>query len=235
MPTWWPVPVLLVTVGALILVDERAPHNGPRNLRWVAVWKPLSTLLVILIAALAFTRPNVDATYSALVLAGLLLSLAGDVLLIFPSSRAFTFGLVAFLCAHLAYIAAFVHVQTAYALGSNRPAEVISAAVLALVAGAVFGLLRPTLGKMKAPVVLYMLVISVMVHRALATALVYPTASPFPMLIVAGALLFYASDAILAIDRFKLGGAMPRGHLLNLSTYYAGQLLIALSVSSLTL
>ena len=56
-----------------------------------------------------------------------------------------------------------------------------------------------------------------------------------PVLIVAGALLFYLSDAILAIDRFRLDGQMPHGHVWNLSSYYAGQLLLALSVAAFAL
>ena len=235
MATWFPIPVLLVTVTALILVDERTPPGAVRNVRWVSVWKPLSTLLVILVAGLSLTHPGAyDLLYSALVLAGLTLSLAGDVLLIFPSHKAFLFGLIAFLCAHLVYIAAFVHLRIAGMLGqpqSNLAAEVIAAAVLALIAGAIYLYLKPKLGTMRAPVIVYMLVISVMVHRALAVAFAYPGRATLVGLIVAGALLFYVSDAILAIDRFRMNGAMPHGHLWNLSGYYAGQLLIALSAS----
>ena len=97
MLSWFPIPFVLFTVAALILVDERTPVGAPRNARWVLVWKPLSTLLVILVALLSFTQPGRhDTGYSLLVLLGLLLSLAGDVLLIFPQPRAFLAGLIAF-------------------------------------------------------------------------------------------------------------------------------------------
>jgi uncharacterized membrane protein YhhN len=236
MTNWLPVPFLLFTVAALIIVDERA--RAGRNRRWVAVWKPLSSLLVILIAALSFTLPGPrDSTYTALIIVGLLFSLAGDVLLIIPSSRAFMVGLIAFLCAHLVYIAAFIHLQTSRELGSNKPAELLAAIVLAVIAAGVYSYLRPKLGKMRVPVIAYMAVLSVMLHRALAVAFVYQGA-PAPqmaLLIVAGALLFYLSDALLAIDRFRMDGKMPHGHLWNLSSYYAGQLLLALSVASFAL
>jgi uncharacterized membrane protein YhhN len=236
MLTWLPIPLLVVTVTALILVDERTPPGAPRNVRWVMVWKPLSTLLVILIAALSFMLPGAhDIGYSLLVLLGLLLSLAGDVLLIFPSHRAFLAGLIAFLSAHLAYIAAFVYVQVSRSLGANVVLELVAAVVLAVIGAAVYLYLRPKLGRMRVPVILYMLVISAMVHRALAVVFMWPAGGAFPVLVVAGALLFYLSDAILAVDRFKLDGSMPHGHVWNLSTYYAGQLLIALSASALTL
>lgn len=236
MTTWLPIPFLLFTVTALIIVDERARPATGRNLRWVAVWKPLSTILVILVAALSFTlRGPRDGIYTAFIIAGLLFSLVGDVLLIFPSSRAFMAGLAAFLCAHLVYIAAFIHLQTSRELGSNPAAEALAAMVLAAIVAVLYRYLRPKLGKMRLPVMAYMAVISVMVHRALALAFVYQGAPMMPILIAAGALLFYLSDAILAIDRFKLDGQMPHGRLWNLSSYYAGQLLLALSVASFAL
>src|SRR3972149_11827785 len=109
-----PIPLLLVTVTALIMLEERTMPGAPRNVRWVLLWKSLSTLLIILIAALSFLQPNHDTGYSILILIGLLLSLAGDVLLSFPSPRTFLVGLVAFLFAHLAYIAAFIYAQRAF-------------------------------------------------------------------------------------------------------------------------
>ena len=48
---------------------------------------------------------------------------------------------------------------------------------------------------------------------------------------VLGALLFYLSDAILAVNKFRFDGQLPRGRSWNLTTYYAGQLLLALSAS----
>ena len=235
MAIWIPIPFLLFTVTALIIVDERALPGAGRNLRWVLVWKLLSTLLVILVAALSFSRPGThDLTYSLLILGGLGLSLAGDVLIIFPSSRAFMAGLVAFLCAHLAYIAAFIYLQTSRELGRNLPAELSAALVLALIAAVVYRFLLPGLGKMRIPVIAYMTVITVMVHRALAVAFNYPGQPLLSILIVVGALLFYTSDALLAINRFRMGDRMPHGRLWSLSTYYAGQLLLALSVTYAT-
>jgi len=168
-------------------------------------------------------------------LIGLVFSLACDVILIFAAPRAFMIGLLAFLCAHLAYIAAFIHAQRAFALGSNLVVDIIAAAVLALIGGVMFSVLRPGLGKMRVPVLLYVLVISVMVHRAISIAFVYRGSLIVPLLMVFGALLFYVSDAILALNRFRMDNAMPHGRAYNLSAYYAGQLLLALSAVYFTL
>jgi uncharacterized membrane protein YhhN len=55
----------------------------------------------------------------------------------------------------------------------------------------------------------------------------------FSALVLGGALLFYLSDAILAINKFRFGGQLAHYRLWNLTTYYIGQLLIALSASFL--
>jgi uncharacterized membrane protein YhhN len=241
---WLPIVLATFTVVALIVVDERVPAGGPRNLRWVAVWKPLSSVLVVAGAAQSFTRPagSYDTGYSLLVLLGLLLSLAGDVLLIIPFRQSFPAGLAAFLLAQLAYAATFIYLQISRGLGVVWAVEEVAAVVLAVAAWVMYSYLGPHLGKLRAPVVIYMIVISVMLHRAialLAAVIANPGASSLsPIgagLACAGALLFYLSDAILAADRFAFGGRLPHSHLWNLSTYYAGQALIALSASFITL
>jgi uncharacterized membrane protein YhhN len=227
---WLPIPLLYATLALLL----RAEQRSPRDERQVWIWKPISTILVILICALSLTRPAeaYDSTYTVLILVGLALSLLGDLLLIpVDNPKAFLFGLVAFLSAHLLYISAFIYLQLSLDLGRNGLAEAVSAAGLALVGGAVYTSLRPGLGNMRLPVIGYILVISAMVHRALAIAWVHPGPATQPLLITAGALLFYLSDAILAVNKFRLGGRMPHYKMWNLSTYYTGQLLLALSAS----
>lgn len=223
---WVLIPILVVSVLLLLRAEQRTP----RDVRQVKVWKPLSTLLVIAICASSLFQPVPDTTYTALMLIGLALSLVGDVLLIFQEiSRAFIAGLIAFLLAHLVYIAAFTHVQSLSDALPGSSTELSAAIGLALIAAVFYGLMSPGLGKMRLPVMVYMLVISVMVHRALAVSLTYAGQLTRSNLILAGAILFYLSDAILGLNKFRFGGRMPYGRPLNLTTYYAGQLLLALS------
>lgn len=230
MLIWVPIPILVITLVLLLRAEERTP----RDERQVKLWKPLSTALVILVCALSFTRPSeaYDAAYTLLLLGGLTLSLVGDVLLIPQDNpRAFLGGLVAFLLAHVLYIAAFIYVQISLGLRSDRIGEAVAAVGLALVGSLIFRYFSPGLGKMRLPVIFYVLVISLLVHRSLALALVYPGPAMQPALMVNGALLFYLSDTILAINKFRFDGQLPHYKRWNLSTYYAGQLLIALSAS----
>jgi len=225
---WLPIPLTYLSLALLVRAEERKPPDSQQ----IKVWKPLCTLLVILTAALSFTRPyeSVDGLYSGLVLVGLGLSLIGDVLLIYQdNAKAFVWGLVAFLLAHVMYIASFVYLQVVVIQSQNKGGEALAALALAAVAVGIYRYLSPGLGKMRAPVIAYIVVISVMLHRATAIALVQPGPATQAILIFAGALLFYVSDAILAANKFRMDGKMPHYRLWNLSTYYTGQLLIALS------
>ena len=227
---WLPLPLVYIALALLL----RAEGRIARDEQEVKRWKSLATVLVILVCGLSFLRPpgDRDTTYSILVLIGLVLSLAGDVLLVPQDNpRSFLFGLGAFFCAHLMYIAAFVHLLSSLGTGTDWAIEGVAAAVLVLVGGVVYSILRPGLGKLRLPVIAYMIVISVMVHRAVAVAWVHPGPTAQPTLIVVGALLFYLSDVILGISKFRLKGRMRHYRVLNLSTYYTGQLLIALSAS----
>jgi uncharacterized membrane protein YhhN len=230
MLIWVSIPVLVITLTLLLRAEERVP----RDERQIKLWKPLSTALVILVCLLSFTRSSgaYDTSYTLLITGGLCLSMVGDVLLIFQDNpRAFLAGLVAFLLAHLVYIAAFLYLQSSLELGVNGLAELVAAVGLALTGGVVYRYLSPGLGKLRLPVIMYIVAISVMVHRALAMASVYAGPATQPALMVSGALLFYLSDAILAVNKFRFDRQLPHYRLWNLSTYYAGQLLIALSAS----
>jgi uncharacterized membrane protein YhhN len=212
---WIPVPLAIVTVGLTIWADIN------HKLRWVKLFKPASTLLVILACLLSVTRPegNWEPSYTALITTGLVFSLAGDVLLIYQDNpKAFMAGLVAFLCAHVAYIVAFVNLQASLDLGVNGLVEGGAALLLLVLGGLVYAYLLPGLGGMRLPVLAYV-------------AGVYRGAATQPFLMVAGALLFYLSDAILATNKFRQ--PIPYYRLWNLSTYYGGQLLLALSASFL--
>jgi len=227
---WLPIPLLFTTLILLLRAETRAP----RDVRQIKIWKPLATILVILICALSFARSTdtYDTAYTLLILVGLTLSLLGDWCLIFQdNAQAFLAGLVAFLLAHFLYIAAFIYLQLSLHLKRNETGEILIAICLAMVGSAVYSYMRPGLGKMRAPVITYVVAISVMVHRALAIALVHPGPATQPALIALGAILFFLSDAILGVNKFRFRGQMPKYKVMNLVTYYTGQLLLALSAS----
>ncbi len=214
-PSLYLIPVLAVLVFFLVraeILKKRRP---------VYVIKPLSTLLVIAVALLSFLEPAHNAIYSVGVLVGLLFSLGGDVALMFHDSRrAFVLGLVLFLLAHVVYTVVFT------LLGSVSAWDVLSTAVLLVLIVVFYRIIGGNLGTMRVPVVVYMLVISAMVNRALSTL-----SSPLfgveqGVMVAVGAVLFYVSDIILAAGRFWKPWRYQR---ISLAFYYSGQLLIALA------
>lgn len=211
-------PVLIVTVAILI----RAEFLFIR--RQIYIFKPISTLLVIAIAILSFLEPDYNPTYSIGVLAGLALSFGGDLALMFQENRrAFTIGLGLFLLAHVAYTVTFM------LLGDFSIANVFPAIFLLAAGIGFYVLVRKSLGNMKVPVIVYLIVISLMVSSAIATldSPAFAHAGQ-ALMIIAGAIWFYVSDVILALARFWKPW---KYHRISLAFYYTGQLLIALAAS----
>lgn len=206
-----------MTFGALIATSTLLTIIGKyRSPRLLYLFKPLSIGLIILLAW--NTGASGPDRYFWLILAGLLFSAAGDIFLMLPRDR-FVPGLLSFLIAHLLYIAAFA-----------APAGFFASPWLALPylagAGLLLLILLPRTGKLAMPVCVYATALAVMGWQAASRwqALQDP-ASLYAML---GAILFLVSDSVLAFNRF----AKPfrAAEAILLTTYFAAQTLIALSV-----
>ena len=189
-----------------------------------AEYRRAATLRVIakVIASLAFLAVGISARqsgdYGTWIVVGLAFGVAGDIALLGEGNGAFLGGLVAFLIGHVAYVVAIAALVP--------PAHWIDrAGVLALVplavAATVLVQMWPRLGALRAPVIVYVGVIVTMVVGAIA--------QEHNQLLVAGAILFFVSDIAVARDKFL--GASFANKLWGLPAYYAGQLLIAWSLS----
>ncbi len=216
MPQLIPIPFLALTVT--LLVRAKRKHQQQQ----VYLLKPISTLLVITVALLSFQTPAVQPFFTFWITVGLILALGGDVALMFESSRAFSTGLVLFLLAHIVY--------TISLTVPNRfhPQDLVTGGVLLLLGAAIYRYLLPGLGRMKGPVVLYILVICLMVNRAISTFYGEFFTTTQAWLLSLGATLFWLSDLVLAINRFRHPFEANR---FGLFLYFGGQLLIALSPS----
>ncbi|HOU24568.1 MAG TPA: lysoplasmalogenase [Anaerolineae bacterium] len=211
------VPPMVVLVFLLIRAEFALRKKQ------IYLLKPLCTVLVILMAALSLLEPTHNPTYTWGVLLGLLFSFGGDVLLMFQDDpRYFRLGLVSFLIAQVVYALVFG------LLGRFSSRDLLTTALLAAAGLGLFLLMAPNLGQMRIPVLVYIVVISLMVSRAVSTAASPLFTAAQAWLVAAGALLFYVSDGILALNRFWK--AWPY-HRISLAFYYAGQALIALAAS----
>jgi uncharacterized membrane protein YhhN len=104
--------------------------------------------------------------------------------------------------------------------------------VLCILGGAGTGfyfLIRRGLGRMRIPVIVYIVVISWMVSRAFSAFSSPVLSNQQAWMISTGAVLFYISDVILAANQFWKSWKYQR---ISLIFYYSGQWLIALSAGS---
>jgi uncharacterized membrane protein YhhN len=205
--------VLLGLTLGVAVVDWWAV-NDPGRRRVELVAKPL-TLVVLIGAALALDP--VDPTVRAWFVIALVLSLAGDVFLMLDE-KWFVAGLGAFLLGHIAYIVGF---WVSGEIDGDRLAVGVALVLigLATVGRTIMRGIRATQPEMTVPVTAYMLVISVMVLSAIGTG------NPWA---VVGSLLFYASDALIAVNRFI--EPQPWGRLAIITTYHLGQIGLVLSL-----
>lgn len=202
--------IVAVVLGALVSL-LKSSRVGDRELEVAS--KTAASIGFVALGAVAWSSGNPVATW---LVAGLILCAAGDVLLLWD--RTFDAGLGTFLLGHVAYIVAF-HLSL-----SVKAWPWFVAAPLVLTGLGALSWLWPHLGKRRASVTAYVVVITVMVWGAVAVT----AGDRFGLTIAAGAVLFFLSDLTVARDRFVAPGFVNR--LIGLPLYYVGQILIALSV-----
>ena len=189
-----------VVTGAAFLVLIALDRGGIG--RTILKALPVSTLIVLVLRDIR--------GFPGIFLTGALLgSVCGDVLLDLPDAGFFIYGLVAFLAAHVFYTVLFFR----YA---KRPcgSDMAVIAGLILFAGLMLWIFRGIDPNLFGPVAAYIVVIVTMSIGAL----LVPAAD---RLLFCGALLFIASDLVLAVNKFLI--AVPYGRPVNISLYFLAQ------------
>jgi uncharacterized membrane protein YhhN len=218
----------LILVITIALVDWVAVARGWKKVEYLA--KPLTLVALFLVFALVGRFSSLPLIFFGV---GILLSLAGDILLMISFDRFsdnwFLIGLAAFLLAHVSYIVGFnlplPNVSPVWSLGM--------ALVLALSAGRllkriVTGLHSKGIQRLAGPVVLYGTVITVTLLSALLTFFRTEWSTTSSLLVVVGAFLFYLSDIILAWNKFV--SPIKNGRVANMASYHLGQILLIAGV-----
>jgi uncharacterized membrane protein YhhN len=209
-----PIPVRWLA-AALVACAALAIASAPWALAQPAlnfVFKPLATLVVIVHA---LQRGHDTPMVRRWVLAGLLLSLCGDVALLWPR-QGFLLGLVSFLLAHLAYLVAFTRVQR---LAAWPPAFLVYAGVAAIILACLWpGVPAP----LQMPVLAYVACLAAMAAQA---AVLWRRGAARGAVLALGGALFLASDALLAANKFA--APLPLASLWILCTYWSAQWCIA--------
>jgi uncharacterized membrane protein YhhN len=153
-----------------------------------------------------------------LLCAALLISSVGDAFLAVRSTDMFVQGLGSFLIAHLLYTSLFVKARN-WEKGSRT--HKILVGIILVFAGLMISALWPELGSLKAPVFIYIAVITFMAVSALQ--------SHYGAIWVGmGALSFLVSDSVIAINKFLMPAdwASPTIWI----TYIAAQVLLTIGI-----
>jgi uncharacterized membrane protein YhhN len=194
--------VCLIAAVVCAVVDWVAVAQQRTTIEYLA--KPATLGFLLLYAALG---PQA----SWLLIAALTLCLLGDVYLMLPDEL-FPAGLAAFLVGHLAYVADFDATPLARLIWFI----IVVAASIPLALRIIRKVPQPPL---RIAVGAYMAAISLMVGSAIASG---------SMIATAGALFFFASDAMIALNRFVSPFASARVAIIV--TYHIGQLLLVIGL-----
>jgi uncharacterized membrane protein YhhN len=202
---------------------------------WAAViwhWKRVeyvckpATMVALIAAACYLTPAGTDSAFRTAFLLGLSFSLVGDVALMLPNDRWFLPGLVAFLIAHVAYITGF-----------NMMPPPLSALMLLPVVGLldvlilnrlVAGLVARGDDDLRIPVVVYGVVLSLTLASGWSTLVRPSWAAPARAAALLGGTLFFASDLMLAWNRFVRRSRLL--HVLVIITYHLAQFALTLTL-----
>jgi uncharacterized membrane protein YhhN len=206
--------VIGVVTASLAVADWGAVWRRLPGLRWFTKPGTMVTLIVV-----AMLLDPADPAIRAWFVAALVLSLAGDVFLML-AEKWFVAGLGSFLVAHVAYVAGLL---LAFRSGWSLTAGLVLVAGFGTWVGRrVVTAVAEANSALIGPVVAYIAVISAMVVAAFGTGSAWA---------IAAAVLFYASDSLLAWDRFV--ESLRLGPLAVMVTYHLAQMSFVVSLVTL--
>lgn len=205
--------VAYLTIGVLNVVGEATGRTALAQ-----ATKPL-IILTLIAYTVAWRRRTWDAPMSWFV-AGLVAALTGDVLLNIDTALGFMGGLAAFAVMQVLYVIAFLAVPgpglvRAWKIAIVPYAVIVIALNVAISAG---------VGDLRIPVLVYSLLLGTMGVAALDLVLRLPRRNAWQ--VTYGALLFIASDGLIALTRFGSVESATLTSAVVMSTYIAAQGLI---------
>jgi uncharacterized membrane protein YhhN len=206
----WAILVVALVIAALDWISVAT------MIRWLEYATKPGFMLALIV--LAVVMHPVDQTERAFFIGALALGLLSDVFLMLPRDL-FVAGLAAALVEHLAYISGFRTRELH--LGHLLIAAALAFVSVAVIFPTINGALLRDHRKLVAPVIAYLVVFVLMVASAGGTG---------SLVALAGALLFFYSDAILAWNRFVK--PLPFGRVVNIVPYHVGQALLVASLVS---
>lgn len=203
----------------LALLHLYAVYTNLPNLRFFS--KPLICIsLIFILNKETGLKKNIE----KLVAVGLFFGCLGDIFLMLNENM-FVAGLASFLIGHILYVIAFSKQTSAKALSKHK-SYILIAGILASFSYYLYSILKPSLGPLKIPVILYIIVIAAMAFFAYTRR--YQTNTLSFIICLIGALLFIFSDSILALNKFV--AYLANSGLYIMSSYILAQYFITLGI-----
>lgn len=159
---------------------------------------------------------------------GLLLSLAGDLILLWWPETRFLLGLSAFLLTHLSYLVGFNILPQPISLWSLILAAIVALGAARVLRRILLALRAKRQERLVWPVTIYGGVITLMLLSALLTLSNPEWGATASLLVGLGAFLFYLSDILLAWNKFVV--PIKNGRFLNIILYHLGQIALIAGV-----
>ncbi len=221
-----PIVYALIAVG-VILQGLFIKVENEKKYVLADILKGSASLMFVITGYLGLKANMNDPSFSNKIFAGLILGMIGDILLnlrfVFEKNgqKIFLAGIAAFLAGHILYLLALIpytqHILVCVIIGA-----ILAAALLAYIFKTMD--VKPAF---KAFGVLYLGAVIIMTVIAIDAALFSKNASS--IIYAIGAVLFTASDIVLIFNTFS-GVTKFSLRITNLSLYYFGQILIAVSL-----
>lgn len=211
----------------IVLITLLLLYAKTKNL--ALILKILASLTFVYTAIFSYLKNPINSAYPILLFIGLIFALFGDIFLVLKSrtkeglDNVFLMGLISFSITHIFYSSAFM------TLGSFGFVTLISTILFSIFYSVFFDSLKCINFKnMFYPSHIYIIAVSFMFSNTLGLIGSNINHSALLLMLI-GALLFMISDFILTFVLF-FDNCPKFMELINLLTYYLGQILLALSI-----
>jgi uncharacterized membrane protein YhhN len=218
--------ILLIFFIADFIIDALLANRGDESLRYISKGLITVLLLAFFINEVRSFITKAASKYITLVCCALIFSFLGDVFLVHNSSLNFMLGLASFLIAHIFYILFFYRIHS-FKNKSRHLFWISSIIILSYVVilNCLFNS-NVTAQGLTIPVLLYSFVLGTMAFAAINVNNVSKRAANFTFCITAGAIIFVASDSMLAFNKFYLAKPLPGFYIML--TYCIAQFFIVM-------
>lgn len=229
----------ILIVAEVLVVRQFIKVGWPKRSNQSTVLKCTGSLIFIITAVVSTLFGGGFTPVAWIMLAGFCLSLVGDFWLDLEINDKHIFGgILFFFLAHVSYTYAFIQVceRDLGASSAFSKGEIIAVLVIFAIAGAGSFIVKMDMRKLFLPVAVYSLTICTMVIKSVVMCFKMLTEGkmdlPFLLVLSAGTLLFIISDIVLAFMYFR-NAFTKKMRIINLTTYFTGQMFMAISLAEL--